>query len=890
MPIAESGSVSVFDGTEPGRPMWGRWAFAPATFGAITGLAAINGKVLVATTLGLITLDLAKDEGRFQQAAADRTFRLTDRASGSQVLLARPAQAFIVNNAVNAVAACVLPDAPFDGATGLQVPTIAVGTAGGVSVIKHNGTVSTQAFSFTPSDYLAFQEGRLLFTDVFARFGLRAVKVSEIAAPTFTSAIFNVGAMAGSAFQSMKGSGANVFGRTDSSSAPFASIARICPSIPTASSFAKITDKFSTGFLAGDIRRAYLCNTEVESVGSGEILADGVFASAAGWVGSGCTVAVVGGELEITATVAGVVQADLAITGWVIGRRYLFSGYGYKKQATGGINLTVPSIFDGAISVSTTLSPVAGIVFTANSVSMPIRVRATSAVIGDKFAFDNLSARECVDDRSYKAAGAAIFGTLVKTPVAVGAQLVGYSGFSALNYIQEPPSTDLDFGTGEWQFGDWFSAPAVMPAFGTYPAIAHFDAGERFNTADWTKGAGWVATSGTVLTCDGTQTSNSDCINIGLTAVGTSEIRRWTVAVSAISGSLGVFANNTTPFSITAPGTYHFSSYGGTGNGTKIFRIAPGQTCTLTLSVDTVGPLVIAERSAATGPSIKLGMDAAGRLVATAYDGVTTRTVVTDAPYNTGAYMLGEACYKAGKLWIEVGGNEVKSVTGTPLLTMNNALAVLTIGQSRTLDAPWPGLLAPLKIGATVPTPEQSNWKHSQEKQMFREGAQITLPAATAVVDLHYDEQLDKWVITQATHKSSFTGLIRTAVATPSAGSFSRVAASGGVELTARTTASPGVDVFVPAYGLREELVRRAEAAAKASKTLTVFDFDAIAAQTEFALPVGWAATEVLSAGASQREGATKAWQRLYDGFRETIKFAVAPGAAVWVQITARKE
>jgi hypothetical protein len=83
--------------------------------------------------------------------------------------------------------------------------------------------------------------------------------------------------------------------------------------------------------------------------------------------------------------------------------------------------------------------------------------------------------------------------------------------------------------------------------------------------------------------------------------------------------------------------------------------------------------------------------------------------------------------------------------------------------------------------------------------------------------------------------------------------------------------------------------VRRSEAAAAATKTLTVFDFDAIAAQTDFVLPVGWTATSVLSAGASRREGATKDYIRLFDGFKETIRFAVAPGAAVWVQINARK-
>ena len=48
---------------------------------------------------------------------------------------------YIVNQKVNDVAMTVLPNAPIDETTGLPVPTIAVATGGGVSVIKDDGTV-----------------------------------------------------------------------------------------------------------------------------------------------------------------------------------------------------------------------------------------------------------------------------------------------------------------------------------------------------------------------------------------------------------------------------------------------------------------------------------------------------------------------------------------------------------------------------------------------------------------------------------------------------------------------------------------------------------------------------------------------------------------------------
>ena len=44
---------------------------------------------------------------------------------------------------------------------------------------------------------------------------------------------------------------------------------------------------------------------------------------------------------------------------------------------------------------------------------------------------DNVSVKEAVPDRSYKAQGALVYGTLTKSVVAPGAQLVAYSGFSS---------------------------------------------------------------------------------------------------------------------------------------------------------------------------------------------------------------------------------------------------------------------------------------------------------------------------------------------------------------------------------------------------------------------------------------------------------------------------
>lgn len=275
--------------------------------------------------------------------------------------------------------------------------------------------------------------------------------------------------------------------------------------------------------------------------------------------------------------------------------------------------------------------------------------------------------------------------------------------------------------------------------------------------------------------------------------------------------------------------------------------------------------------------------------------------------------------------------------------------AVLTIGNSYALGAPFPGSLALLKFSATVPTAEQSLWMYEQEKHLFTAGAKCVLPASTNVLDLAYDDATDTWSTLQATHEASWSGLVRTSTQTPSAGSFSKTAETSGVQLLGRTTTNPGVDVRMPAKNLRlkdmpvdrnqdivvfdylggftatttngsTSLTSVAGSLVPASTNLigcaisgtgipastvitavsgtTIFISKAATANgsniqistTDFNLPVGYTARAVLTAGTLRREGSTADFTRLHDGFRETIRYAVAPGFNAWVQIQAVKE
>jgi hypothetical protein len=74
---------------------------------------------------------------------------------------------------------------------------------------------------------------------------------------------------------------------------------------------------------------------------------------------------------------------------------------------------------------------------------------------------DNVSVRLAEEDRSVNGNGLQVFGTVTKTAVATGADLVGYSGFSSSNYLRQPYNPDLNFGTGSYSIMGWFKTNAT---------------------------------------------------------------------------------------------------------------------------------------------------------------------------------------------------------------------------------------------------------------------------------------------------------------------------------------------------------------------------------------------------------------------------------------------
>jgi len=970
--VAEASSVTIYDLTEPGRPMWMRfisianqsalgWSGSSPPVGAVNvlnSIIAIGGH-----NIGVVMFNFARDDTRLADhgnwSLVNR--RISDRNSYPGYYATAHDTAIIANRNVNAVAMTVLPDAPVDPVTGLRVPTIAVATNGGVSVIRHTGVIENKGYNSLICNSVVFDGPYLLVGGIapnsfwgawvwdlrdgsvvdYGRYGVGGVVASlnnNISNPQVRRF--------GEEYAAIQNAGVNLLRQNKSAS--------------TRALLTRIANTHNTGWMTGDIRRCFLSDTEVGSVTGPELVTNGTF--------------------------------DAGTTGWTAVSPNNGNGVTFSWDGSGAMSMVRGSATDNSIgSPGQTISVVPGrryrLGFSAStgnvaSVGSPAgvlfcppgqRVERVFLATASQFTFwflpevpntsasvDNISVREVVADRSYRAAGASITGTLTRAQLASSTSLVGYSGFSAANYLREPYSADLDFGTGEWTGSAWVNIPATLP-LSNFPVTGPnlvtnggFDA-----DTNWTKGTGISISGGSLVFSSAAVPQGASQTGIALkrgfaylvtidAAITTGSDIRVRIGNASDTLDVGV-ANGSNSRVIAVPlvpnnDNWSVSIFGANG---------PAVTATFdNLSIVELGPAAIFDRAAASGPRLRLGVDAAGRLTATAFDGTTTRTVTTTAAYNTATWLKARVNYTTdGTLAILVNGREVAATRGAPLLTLNNASAVLTIGNSFALDAPFPGSIALLKLGATVPTPEQATFMFEQEKQLFRAGALCVLPDSGALVDMAYDDATDRWVAMSAANESYWTGLVRNSVQAVPAGSFSRVVAGSGLELAARTGTNPGVDVTIPAYGLREELVRRAEAAARLSRELVAFDFvggftanttngsaaitnvagltypgtligarvsgagipantrivgvsgttiylSAVCTATatgvsvsflDFNLPVAFEARAVLSAGALRREGSTADYTRLYDGFLETIRFAVAPGATAWVQIQATR-
>jgi len=227
---------------------------------------------------------------------------------------------------------------------------------------------------------------------------------------------------------------------------------------PAEGSVAYITDEYNTGWMKGDIRLATLSDTVagdiVEKVVNGDFTTDSDWTD---YLGSsiGGTVVITGGSLLTTqgsnSVWLGAYQAIQVVAG-VQYRASLDVLDAVESQFYAGTTLGASNVFETGTSA---LIETREVFFTPSTSGTIYVVILNGGSVGFSCRYDNATIHEVIEDRCVKDNPLQVVGELTKAPVATGAELVAYSGFSATDYIEQPYTADLDFGTGDFCVMGW---------------------------------------------------------------------------------------------------------------------------------------------------------------------------------------------------------------------------------------------------------------------------------------------------------------------------------------------------------------------------------------------------------------------------------------------------
>ena len=153
--VAESSNVTIYDLTEPGRPMWMRF-----NDGGTTGIigwvnAAVrsqqcvsmyNGVLVTGSNDGGCIISFTKDDVRLIYSSAYYLFDRKISSRNQTTGFTTGGDGIVISGtSISAIAIAALTVAPIEQSTGLPISTIAIGSEYRVSLIKHDGTIVQSA-------------------------------------------------------------------------------------------------------------------------------------------------------------------------------------------------------------------------------------------------------------------------------------------------------------------------------------------------------------------------------------------------------------------------------------------------------------------------------------------------------------------------------------------------------------------------------------------------------------------------------------------------------------------------------------------------------------------------------------------------------------------------
>jgi trimeric autotransporter adhesin len=475
--VAESSQVTIYDGDDPDLPMWmvfnnggtahGSDNVIGASGDTMSSISMLSGIMMIGTNAARLINFVSEVAYRYSTSGAkpyNGTIAERNSGKGTGTVIASLA---IVNNTVNDVAMTVLPNAPIDAATGLPVPTIAVGCAsGGTSVITDSGAVYDLT-GFAPVENVNFYGDKLAINTPVGSNSYAIIGSANFSSDTTDGVWREVYLSSGATdikILSNQAAHQAFHGTYYSAGSNGLVSAKPDYTAPETSLHAFTTSTYNTGWMNGDIKLATLSDTDDTDVTGSELVTNGTFdTDTSGWTAANSGVlSVDSARLKITNGIASAGRAHQAIT-VVVGKTYTISVEGIT--GTSEPNIRIGNAANGADYGSSTAAGVSSFTITPTQTTIYITLKPNSNTNGNTALFDNVTARLAEEDRSVNNKGLQVFGTITKNPVATGADLVAYTGFSNSNFMVQPYNSDLDFGTGDFSIMGWINVGSSVSPY-----------------------------------------------------------------------------------------------------------------------------------------------------------------------------------------------------------------------------------------------------------------------------------------------------------------------------------------------------------------------------------------------------------------------------------------
>jgi hypothetical protein len=509
--VAETAKVTIYDGDDPDLPMWmvfnstATRSFLGYTIDPrVTSIKAINAEICIGSSSELNEVNFLRDNSfRIGSTASWYTKNNISQRNVNFSSFSDIGLRTVAGGRYN-IAMTVLPNAPIDSTTGLPIPTIAVATDGGVSVIKDDGTVSdlrrggtsyTNSVQFTDNNSIMLVWGHA--SDAIRHINHYSYGDWQTDKTDYDQATgyhelpqFGSSALQSPLRSSASGIVSGVLVNLNSQNRMSAKwddyglkLADLNDSDRANGMVAHIRPEYNSGWMHGNCKGAFLSDTDATNVTGSELIpnpGNGNFTSTTDWQAksSGGTVSVTGGNLRVNCSgnYHGVEVNTSNLPTLISGKQYVMT-VDVAAVSAGTIRFGVVS---GATYDGIGGDGIFSITFTSNGNMESIFIDTGTYGSSMYFELNSVNLREAEPDRSVNDNGLQVFGTITKSAVATGAELVGYSGWSTSNYLEQPPNTDMNVGTGNYYVMGW-----AKPTNNTTGYVWEY--GQTLNTSGYTE-------------------------------------------------------------------------------------------------------------------------------------------------------------------------------------------------------------------------------------------------------------------------------------------------------------------------------------------------------------------------------------------------------------------